>query len=105
MKSLSKSQIYAILYLKDIKKLKQEEISSELKISKERLIDFITNDYATYAVKPEKKTAKDLMINQTVAKKEKTVSIMTQEASMAIDEEKKKNPSPRKAMYDQFKIR
>lgn len=105
MKSLSKNQIYAILYLKDVKKLKNEEISSELRISKERLADFIENDYPTFAIKPEKTTAKDLMINQTVAKKEKTVSIMTQEASMAIDEEKKKAPSSRKAMYDQFKIK
>lgn len=105
MKELSKSQIYAIMYLKDVKKLPNEEISSELKVSKTRLEGFLQDEYKLFAEKPAKKTVKDLMITQTSAKKSNTVAIMTQEASMAIDEEKKKNPSPRKAMYDSFKIK
>lgn len=104
MKNLSKNQIYAILYLKDIKKLKNEEICSELRISKERLQNFLENDYEIFATQKPQKTAKDLMINQTMAKKNKSVSIMTQDASMAIDDQKKK-PSEKKSRYDDFKIR
>lgn len=104
MKNLSKNQIYAILYLKDVKKLKNEEICSELRVSKERLQNFLENDYEIFATEKPKKTAKDLMINQTMAKKNNSVSIMTQDASMAIDDQKKK-PSEKKSRYDDFKIR
>ena len=104
MKNLSKNQIYAILYLKDVKTLKNEEICSELKISKERLEDFLENDYKLFAIQKPRKTAKDLMINETMSKKDNTVSIMTQDASMAIDDQKKK-PATKRTRYDDFKIR
>ena len=104
MKNLSKNQIYAILYLKDVKNLPNEEIRSELKLSKERLEQFLENDYNLFTEKNKKRTAKDLMINQTAAKGDKSVAIMTPEASMAIDESQKK-ASPRKDRYEQFRVK
>lgn len=80
MKSLSKNQIYAILYLKDVNNLQIEEICEELNISKDRLQNFIDNDYLLYT-KNKPPTSKDLMIRQTMSKKENTVAIMTKEAS------------------------
>lgn len=80
MKALSKNQIYAILYLKDVNNLELENIASELNISKERLENFMDNDYKLYTkIKPQ--TSKDLMIRQTMSKKDNTVAIMTREAS------------------------
>lgn len=80
MKSLSKNQIYAILYLKDVNNLQLENISTELNISQDRLESFMENDYKLYTkVKPA--TSKDLMIRQTMSKNNNTVAIMTKEAS------------------------
>lgn len=80
MKALSKNQIYAILYLKDVNNLQIENISAELNISQDRLENFMENDYKLYT-KVKIPTSKDLMIRQTMSKKDNTVAIMTKEAS------------------------
>lgn len=91
MKALNKSQIYAILYLKDVNKLQIENISQELGISQERLQSFLDTDYAQYT-KVKKLTSKDLMITETASKKNNSVAIMTKEASEMNDETKKNRP-------------
>jgi hypothetical protein len=80
MKALSKSQIYAILYLKDVNNLQIENIVQELNISQERLQDFLDTDYKQLT-KIKKPTSKELMIRETAAKKNNSVAIMTKEAS------------------------
>jgi hypothetical protein len=80
MKALNKSQIYAILYLKDVNNLQIENIAQELGISQERLQGFLDTDYHQYT-KIKKPTSKDLMITETSAKKANSVAIMTKEAS------------------------
>lgn len=85
MKALSKSQIYAILYLKDVNKLQTENISQELNISEDRLQNFLDTDYALYT-KNKKPTSKDLMITETSSKKNNSVAIMTKEASEMNDQ-------------------
>lgn len=89
MKALNKSQIYAILYLKDVNKLQIENISQELNISEDRLQNFFDTDYALYT-KIKKPTSKDLMITETSAKKNNSVAIMTKEASEMNDETRSK---------------
>lgn len=89
MKSLSKSQIYAILYLKDVNNLQIENIASELNISLERLQNFFDKDYAQYT-KVKKPTSKDLMIRETASKKANSVAIMTKEASELNDSNRDK---------------
>ena len=80
MKALSKSQVYAILYLKDVNNLQNENISQELNISQDRLQDFLDTDYLQLT-KVKKLTSKDLMITETASKKNNSVAIMTKEAS------------------------
>lgn len=89
MKSLSKNQIYAILYLKDVNGLQIENIADELNISLERLQNFFDKDYLQYT-KTKKPTSKDLMITETAAKKKNTVAIMTKEASELNDSTRQK---------------
>lgn len=89
MKSLSKNQIYAILYLKDVNNLQIENISQELNISQDRLQHFFDSDYQQYT-KVKKPTSKDLMIRETSSKKTNSVSIMTKEASELNDANREK---------------
>lgn len=99
MKALNKSQIYAILYLKDVNKLQIENISKELNISEDRLQNFFDTDYSLYT-KVKKPTSKDLMITETSAKKNNSVAIMTKEASELNDQTRqsitntKRDPNP-----------
>ena len=94
MKALNKSQIYAILYLKDVNNLQIENISQELNISQERLQSFLDNEYPQYT-KIKKPTSKDLMITETAGKKSNSVAIMTKEAS-ELNDNNKANMSSRK---------
>lgn len=95
MKALNKSQIYAILYLRDVNKLQTENISQELGISEERLQNFLDTDYNQYT-KVKKPTSKDLMITETSSKKNNSVAIMTREASEMNDETKKNRPASKR---------
>lgn len=94
MKRLTKTQQYAILYMLDNGKTK-EDIVHELKISLESLVRFIeknqkvTTQENTIKTTSSKITSKDLMISQTSVKGNKSVSIMTKEASQVNDEFKK----------------
>lgn len=89
MKSLSKNQIYAILYLKDVNNLDIENIAQELNIAQDRLQHFFDTDYEQYT-KKKKPTSKDLMIRETSAKKTNSVAIMTKEASELNDSNRAK---------------
>ena len=97
MKALSKNQIYAILYLKDVNNLQIENIYAELNISQDRLENFMENDYKLYT-KVKIPTSKDLMIRQTMSKKDNTVAIMTKEASEMNDGSRPKESRPTKTI-------
>lgn len=90
MRALTKTQIYAILYLKDINKLQVENIAQELNIDQDRLQKFLDNDYNTYT-KNKAPTSKELMIRETSAKRNNSVAIMTKEASELNDRLKQTN--------------
>lgn len=93
MKKLNKTQQYAILYLLSQNK-SIPEIISELKIPENLITKFMekntqTNPKKDLKVKSSKVRSKDLMINTTSVKGNKSVSIMTREASQINDEFKK----------------
>jgi predicted transcriptional regulator len=109
MSRLSKTEKYAILWLKYQEK-DIAEISKELKITEDKIKNVlekydITNK--TINTKSASEPAshsgkrKNLMINETVGKKTKNVSIMTQAASMAFDEKIKKIIPTRKTQTEQ----
>lgn len=83
MSTLPKIKEYAIKYLSETKKMKPEEIASELKIDINIITKLISNKITSVA-KTDK--TKDLMIRQTSAKKQNTVSIMTESAAQLNDE-------------------
>jgi orotate phosphoribosyltransferase-like protein len=84
MKSkVSKNNIYAIKYLLD-QGWQIENIAEEINLSVEAVQKIIDAENIT-PQKPQIKTAKDLMINETAIKRTKNVSIMTKEASMQLD--------------------
>jgi hypothetical protein len=93
MKKLSKAQEYAVLYLLAQNKT-NADIIAELKISEDMLTKFIEKNTKTspskdLKVKSSRVKSKDLMINTTSVKGNKSVSIMTKEASQVNDDFKK----------------
>lgn len=79
---MNKTKEYAIKYLLSLKK-SPEEIAKELKIS----VSVVKSYQAEEKTKPAKTDkTKDLMIRQTSAKKNNSVSIMTEGASQVGDE-------------------
>jgi hypothetical protein len=100
MARLNKTQIYAINWLNHIGK-DQDTIASELKITTKQVISTIEKNQSSKNTKKsdpiktasksaaKKIVSKNLMINQTSAKKSNHVMIMTQEASMMNDTVKK----------------
>ena len=96
MKKLSKIEQYAILHMLEKNKTEQE-ISHDLKLDFESVKRFIEKNQSIDTskdinVKSSKVTSKDLMISQTSVKGNKSVSIMTKEASQVNDEFKKNLP-------------
>jgi len=101
MKKLNKSQEYAILYLMSQGKTEQD-IVNELKVSQESVKAFVEKNNKAQKKKdsklktttsPARLTSKDLMINTTSVKGNKSVSIMTKEASQ-INDHFRKNLGP-----------
>ena len=90
MAKLSKTTEYAIKYLLSQGK-SVEDIASELKLKNNQVEQFVTNTEVIAPTKTDK--TKDLMIRQTSAKKNNSVSIMTQAASQVGDEFYKSNNS------------
>lgn len=87
MSKNSKAIEYAVLHLSNTKQLSNDEIAKELGVAISRVNDILS----TSPPKPKKASrVKDMMINTTSVKKNKSVSIMTEGASMANDEFKKK---------------
>jgi len=88
MSAESKAIEYAVIHLSHTKQLSNEEIAKELDIKISRV-----NEILTLSPPQKKKPSalgKDSMINTTSVKKNKSVSIMTEGASMAHDEFRKK---------------
>lgn len=101
MSKLNKIQIYAICWLNSINK-STLDIADELKVTEKQVLTVLEKNTSpkteetdnqlktvTSSATP-KITPKDLMINQTSAKKTNSVSIMTKEASELSDELRKK---------------
>lgn len=84
MPKLSKLKEYAIKYLHEQKKT-APDISVELKIPLHQVETVIANN-PTKISKSKKDHTKELMIRQTSAKKQNTVSIMTESAAQLSDE-------------------
>lgn len=96
MKKLNKTQEYAILYMLSQNKT-TPEIIAELKITEDSLTKFVEKNTKANAskdlkVKSSRVKSKDLMINTTSVKGNKSVSIMTKEASQVNDDFKKQIP-------------
>ena len=87
MAKLSKTQQYAIRYLHSQNKTPQE-ISDELGVSLSQIKRIVKQTEEPQVKTAEAKTdkTKNLMIRQTSAKKQNTVSIMTEGASQLGDE-------------------
>ncbi len=83
MAKLSKTTEYAIKYLLSQGK-SVEDVAAELKLKNDQVKPFVSNTETTAPTKTDK--TKDLMIRQTSAKKNNSVSIMTQAASQVGDE-------------------
>lgn len=81
----SRTQEYAVRYLHDIMKMDSNTIAKELKL-KITEVNKILSIENSEPQKPKKITSKDLMINETSAKRNKNVSIMTEAASQMNDE-------------------
>lgn len=97
MSQLNKLQKYAVLWL-NFNKKSIEEISKELKLSKDSISKVLekeqkinlNNKTKTGSESVKNNKIKNLIINETTAKKSRNVAIMTQSASMAADEMKNK---------------
>jgi hypothetical protein len=86
MPRLSKTTEYAIKYLYDQNK-SVSDIATELKVSLAQVESVIAKAGKTKKTSKAKKDhTKDLMIRQTSAKKNNTVSIMTESAAQLSDE-------------------
>jgi putative lipase involved disintegration of autophagic bodies len=83
MAKLSKEKEYAIKYLLSTGK-SAEEIAQELEVKPNQVAKFVVKEELVAPAKIDK--TKDLMIRQTSAKKNNSVSIMTQAASQVGDE-------------------
>lgn len=95
MAKLNRTQKYAILWLHSQSK-NTLEISEELKLSEKQILgvtdQFINdkNSIPTTKSSASASRSKNLMITETSGKKNKSVAIMTREASMLNDEYKNK---------------
>jgi len=84
---MTRTQEYAVRYLKQTMNMDPVDIAKELKISQSE-IDKLLKDIP---LENNKKTGvNNMMINETSGKKSKNVSIMTQQASQYNDEAAKK---------------
>ena len=81
----NRTQEYAVRYLRDTMKMDSVTIAKELKL-KQTDVEKILQQFPNDEPKTKKLSSKDLMINETSAKKTKNVSIMTQAASQLNDE-------------------
>lgn len=84
MARLSKETEYAIKYLLESQKMDPKDIAKELGVKITTVNKFLPQENKTAPAKTDK--TKDLMIRQTSAKKNNTVSIMTEAASQLSDE-------------------
>ena len=82
---MTKTKEYAIKYLHQYAKKSIQEIAEELKISQSEVKKIVGADNNKISKSKTDKT-KDLMIRQTSAKKNNSVSIMTESASQLSDE-------------------
>lgn len=89
----NKNQEYAILWLNEQNK-KPGEIAEELDIGVDKVESVLRVNKEPQ--KASKSKSKDLMINKTSSKGNKSVSIMTGEASALNDELRKKNVTTKK---------
>lgn len=80
----NRTQEYAVRYLRDTMKMDAPTIAKELKLKQTEVEKILGDEQET--PKPKKISSKDLMINETSAKKTRNVSIMTQAASQMNDE-------------------
>lgn len=94
-KKLNNIQQYAIMWL-NAQSMSAENISKEIKLPLEQVMNFIQENSATNNKKeshgPVNSHMKQMMINESMAKRQK-VSIMTKEASQISDEHKKRHSS------------
>lgn len=101
---LSKNSIYAVKYLFS-QGMSADKISEETGLSIDN-VSLVIEEIQSQQ-KPEiKKTAKDLMINETAVKRTNSVSIMTKEASMMNDHNRTKNTAQQDApphIFNPFK--
>lgn len=88
MSKISKNNIYAIKFLVG-QGFDNKQIAEELNLNPDNVQSIIVSENLL----PKTPTAKDLMINKTAVKKTNSVSIMTQEASMANDHNRTKYQS------------
>lgn len=91
MKKISKNNVYAIKFLAS-QGFDSKQIADELNLNSDNVQSIIVSE--NLSTKPP--SAKDLMINKTAVKKTNSVSIMTQEASMANDHNRTKYQSDSK---------
>ncbi|NBX73263.1 MAG: hypothetical protein EBQ89_03075 [Alphaproteobacteria bacterium] len=87
MAKISKNNIYAIKYLFS-QNFTLEQIAAETNLSIDSIQAIVESENLIKT--NQQPTAKDLMINKTAVKKNNTVAIMTQEASMMNDHNKTK---------------
>lgn len=100
MAKISKNNIYAIKYLFS-QNFTTEQIASETNLSVESVQSVIESENLIKV--NQQPTAKDLMITKTAVKKNNTVAIMTQEASMMNDHNRSKLSNPQKTPDHIFK--
>lgn len=91
MPKLSKSNVYAILWLNSQNKT-IDEIASELNLSVGQVQTHVPNPQEVSENKPN---SKNLMITQTSGKGTNSVAIMTKEASEMVDTIKKNHIAPK----------
>lgn len=100
MAKVSKNNIYAIKYLFS-QNFTVEQIAAETNLSVDSVQSIIESENLI-KINPQP-TAKDLMITKTAVKKNNTVAIMTQEASMMNDHNRAKLSSSQKSPDHIFK--
>lgn len=84
MADISNTKKYAILWLNSLGK-EASAISSELKISKDKVLGVVSEISTEETHQPQSQTSKDLMITRTAGKGVNSVAIMTKEASEISD--------------------
>jgi hypothetical protein len=102
MAKVSKNNIYAIKYL-FAQNLTVDQIASEVNLSIDSVQTVIDSENLSPPIPPPPPSPKDLMITKTAVKKNNTVAIMTQEASMMNDHNRAKLSSSHKSPDHIFK--